>query len=274
MKAKKSLGQNFLNSPDVVREIIEAGKVSPQDQILEIGPGKGVLTHALLQTGARVVAIEKDDRMIQPLSEIFKNEIQEDRLRVIHGDALYIHARDIFKGDYKLIANIPYYITGEIIRKFFEEEHQPELIVLMVQKEVAERIVTRDGKESILSMSVKIYGTPRYIKTVEAAAFTPQPKVDSAILLIEQISKEFFTDHTISEKDFFTVLKAGFAHKRKLLVNNLQEVSKKEVIENTFEKLGINRKVRPEDLTYNEWQQLITTILSNSYDVGKEKSVG
>lgn len=256
MFAKKSLGQNFLNSPHAITEIVQAGKVNERDTVLEIGPGKGVLTKALLETGAHVIAIEKDDRMIPLLQEKFTTEIEHKKLTLIHGDILELTIQDILKDEYKLIANIPYYITGEILRKFFEETHQPELMVLMVQKEVALRIA-RDPKESILSVSVKVYGRPEYIRTVKASAFIPAPNVDSAILLIDSISKNYFKEKNIDEKFFFEILKAGFAHKRKFLSKNLEIRVSKEKIEQAFNQLSLSPKSRAEDLNIQNWRELV-----------------
>lgn len=163
MKAKKSLGQNFLNSPSAVRSIITAGQVGKTDVVLEIGPGKGVLTKELLKTGAKVVAIEKDDRLIIFLSELFASEIDSGQFVLIHADILDLvsmdsmsqHLSEILGLKYKIIANIPYYITGEIIKRFHTTPKNPILMVLLVQKEVADRIIANDGKESVLSISVK-----------------------------------------------------------------------------------------------------------------------
>jgi len=258
--AKKSLGQNFLNSPHAVQEIIDAGAITQNETVLEVGPGKGVLTRALLNAGAHVTAVEKDDRMIPLLKEKFAAEIAAGKLTIIHADILEKKVADFGISSYKLIANIPYYITGELMRKFFEEDTQPERMVLMVQKEVAERIVARDAKESILSVSVKVYGTPKYIRTVKASAFIPAPNVDSAILLIEHISKDFFTQHSVSEKRFFELLKAGFAHKRKYLAKNLEDVTDKETIVRAFAEAEIDTKARAEDLSVETWKKLVEEI--------------
>lgn len=251
MFAKKSLGQNFLISTQPVRRMIECAKVVSGDTVLEIGPGKGVLTKALLATGARVIAIEKDDNLIPILQISFDAEIRTGQLTLIHGDVLTLfttHPTLLSKG-YKVVANIPYYITGEIIRMFLEADIQPETIALLVQKEVAERIVARDGKESILSISVKAYGIPEYGGTVKKSLFRPIPNVDSAIIAIHGISKTLFQTKQVSELRFFEVVKAGFAHKRKQLKNNL-----KGVIDDTkLETVGMRRA---EELTVQEWIDL------------------
>jgi len=256
VKAKKSLGQNWLKSESAVREIIKAADLREGELVLEIGPGRGILTKALLATDARVLAVEKDDRLIDLLKEKFAIEIKTKKLILIHDDILKIdfskclHAYKL--NSYKLVANIPYYITGRIIRKFLSEEKiQPNRMVLMVQKEVARRIMARDKKESLLSLSVKVYGALKYIKTVPAGAFEPKPKVDSAILLIENISRDFFAD--ISEQKFFALLKKGFGQKRKLLKSNLG------VGEEVLPACHIPAKARAENLTLENWKCLVKT---------------
>ncbi|MEK7574797.1 MAG: 16S rRNA (adenine(1518)-N(6)/adenine(1519)-N(6))-dimethyltransferase RsmA [Patescibacteria group bacterium] len=251
MFQKKSLGQNFLKSKKVLSDIVQAGKIQPGETVLEIGPGEGSLTEVLLSAGAKVVAVEKDRRLIPVLKQKFAKEIANGSLTLNEADILDFNPSSSLKASsYKLIANIPYYITGMILEKFLSGENPPTLMVLMVQKEVAERIMARDGKESILSMSVKVYGTPRYVGTVKAGNFVPAPNVDSAILAIENISKKFFAD--VSEEKFFAVMKAGFAHKRKQLLGNLK-TNWPNITTETLIKIGLNPKIRAEDLTLENW---------------------
>ncbi len=257
MYAKKSLGQNFLKSKEALRLIQDAAKLTGSDVVLEIGPGKGALTEVLLAQAGKVIAVEKDEELIPILQEKFKVEIEQKKLELISGDILEIDLDSLlsqYSYTYKLAANIPYYITGVLLRKFLTEMHQPSRMVLLVQKEVAERIVARDEKESILSLSVKAYGKPKYIKTVKAKYFSPEPNVDSAILLIENISKDFFTD--ISEEKFFTLIKEGFAHKRKMLMGNIKELFPNQNLLELFEKLNISPKARAEDVPLEKWKEL------------------
>jgi 16S rRNA (adenine1518-N6/adenine1519-N6)-dimethyltransferase len=255
MIQKKSLGQNFLKSISIVRRIVKAGEITSSDFVIEIGPGKGILTGALLETGATVVTIEKDSSLIPFLQEKFQEEIMGGQLILVEGDILKFSVKEIFDkakkkiSAYKLCANIPYYITGEIIRKFLEESDQPENMVLLLQREVAKRIVASDKKESILSLSVKVYGKPKYIETVKKTMFTPAPKVDSAVLLIENISKENFASENISSESFFKVIKRAFAHKRKKLSGNLKGIVGKEILEKYKDN-------RAEDLTLVDWINL------------------
>lgn len=256
IRAKKSLGQNFLKSGKAISDIIEAAGLSTEDTVLEIGPGKGVLTEALLKKAGKVVAVEKDDRLIDYLKDKFAAEIKSDKLILVHEDVLDFNPLNykLKAISYKLIANIPFYITGLIMRKFLESGPQPERIVLMVQKEVAERIVARgrrkpfdsaQGKESILSISVKVFGQPKLVKKISASCFSPKPKVDSAILLIENISSPFKS--SAEKKKFFEILKKGFSHKRKLLKKNLG------MTEESLSACKIKTSARPEELSVKEW---------------------
>ncbi len=254
MIKKKSLGQHFLNSPKIVEDIVLAGKVSKEDVVLEIGPGEGVLTQKLLETGAHVISIEKDDRLIPELQKRFAKEISLKQLELIHADVLDVGITHITKNKYKLVANIPYYITGQIIRMFLESDRQPSEMTLLIQKEVADRIVARDGKESLLSLSVKIFGEPKISRLVGRGAFTPQPNVDSAVINIENISKEKLED--LKEELFFKVIHAGFAHKRKQLLPNLANIFAKNKLQEIFKKCNIDEKVRAEDLSLNAWVTL------------------
>jgi len=251
MFPKKSLGQNFLTNVGIVSSIVDAAALIPGERVLEIGPGKGILTKELLKRGINVTAIEKDKELIPLLQEKFAKEIFEKRLALINEDILNTEFQE---EKYKLVANIPYYITGQIIRKFLTSEKQPEKIVLLVQKEVAERIVAQNKKESLLSISVKIYGTPKYIKTVKAGSFTPAPSVDSAILLIDDISRDFFKG--ISENRFFEILHAGFAHKRKQLYGNLRAVFDENILREKMREAGISETIRAEDVSISEWKNL------------------
>lgn len=285
-KAKKSLGQNFLKSESALQAIIEAGEISSDDVILEIGPGKGALTKKLLEESNHVVAVEKDHDLFEFLKEKFSKEIAEKKLILLNEDILEIKPSADFllwgvsqadgpKGsavpagtdsdpkkeeskegqhNYKIIANIPYNITGAILKKFLTEKNpsgigprasQPKMMVLMVQNEVAKRIVARDQKESILSISVKAYGEPKMIMKVPARYFSPAPKVDSAVIVIKNISRKILVENKVNEEKFWEIVHAGFAHKRKKLSNNL-----KKVIKNIPEKW---KDKRAEDLRLEDW---------------------
>jgi len=257
MFAKKSLGQHFLRSEKALTSIRDAADPKGDDIILEIGPGEGVLTEILLGFAGKVVAVEKDDELYEFLKTHFEPAIEKGKLDLVHGDILDFDPEILrFYHDftYKLVANIPYNITGAIFRKFLSATYQPQLMVVLVQKEVAERVVARDGKESILSISIKAYGMPKYIETVKAGSFSPPPKVDSAILSIEDISKAFFKN--FSEEAFFQMLRAGFASKRKKLSSNLGVIYPKERVEAAFQALALDTNTRAEDVNIETWGKL------------------
>ncbi len=254
MLKKKSLGQHFLTSSHYIELIADTATVTKGESVLEIGPGEGALTAELLKRGARVTAIEKDRRLIPFLTERFRDAIADGSLTIREGDILELSAKDIgLHPGYALVANIPYYITGAILEKFLTEELQPSRAVLLVQKEVAERIA-RSTKESILSLSVKVFGKPSYIKTVPAGAFSPPPQVDSAILKIEAISRQNFTAPE-QERRFFSIVRAGFAQKRKLLKRNLESVLGEKAAF-ALTDAGIPDKARAEDVPLIDWLKL------------------
>jgi 16S rRNA (adenine1518-N6/adenine1519-N6)-dimethyltransferase len=248
MQKKKSLGQHFLHNKFYLNAVADTAHVVPGELLVEIGPGEGALTQALLERGARVIALEKDSRLISLLREKFSGK----NFEVVEGDALDFKPPKT----YKLVGNIPYYISGALFKKFFSEQNLPERLVFLIQKEVAQRITghpsTGSGsqKESILSLSVKAYGAPRYIKTVPRGAFSPPPKVDSAILAVENISRKNFLS-AAHEKKFFELVKKGFSKKRKFLLNNLGKEHS-----NILENVGISVKVRAEDVPLAKWLHL------------------
>jgi 16S rRNA (adenine1518-N6/adenine1519-N6)-dimethyltransferase len=261
--AKKSLGQHFLTSQSAITKIRDAADIVANDIVLEIGPGRGILTEMLVIFSGKVVAIEKDRDLIPFLEEKFAKEIAAGKLELLQEDILDFDP-EVMKfyqkdHDYKLVANIPYYITGAIIEKFLSTSCQPEQMVLLVQKEVAERIIARDKKESILSIAVKAYGTPKIIAKVPAGAFNPPPKVDSAILSIERISRDLFKD--CDEFLFFKIVKGVFGKKRKQIGATLGEILKnKDLAKKSLTAVGIDTKARPEDLTLDNWKKLVQVL--------------
>ena len=245
------LGQHFLTAQWAARTLAEAVRIEPGDTVLEIGPGTGNLTKELLREGAQVIAVEKDTALITTLSARFAEEIARGQLTVVSSDIREFDAEQfgLTAGEYVLAANIPYYITGEIIRTFLTAREYPARVALLIQKEVAERIA-RSKKESVLSLSVKAFGEAKYVKTVSRGCFSPPPSVDSAILLIDKISHASFK--SVREERFFEIIKAAFSQKRKMLGNSLQGV----VDETTLERAGLDPKTRPETVTLKEWLRL------------------
>jgi len=269
-KSKKRLGQNFLKSSAIARDLVHAAEINARDTVVEVGPGKGNITKLLLERAKKVIAVEKDKELIEYLQEKFSAEIKNKKLILIHEDILKFNPKSykLIPNSYKLVGNIPYYLTARLFRTFLECEIQPKTIAFIIQKEVAKRIVARDGKESILSISVKAYGIPRYIKTIKARYFSPQPKVDSAILVIENISKKYFKN--IQEDKFFELIKIGFSSKRKKLVTNFKNprinprVNPRDyprVFTEVFEDAGISPDARAEDLSLDDWRGLIKKLL-------------
>lgn len=263
--AKKSLGQNFLTSIPARIAIVKAGNINKNDIILEIGPGKGFLTEGLLESGAEIVALEKDRDLLPILSEKFSKEISSRQLLLIEGDALNFPEKYLEKlgNSYKLIANIPYYITGAILRYYLSKNNQPSQMVVLVQKEVAERVVAKDGKESMLSLSIKVYGIPKIVYRVNKGSFYPVPKVDSAVLSIENISRNNFNNQ-YHEDIFFKCIHSGFSHKRKFMLSNMKADFSKIDLKSIFEESGIKDNARAEDVTLSQWLQLSSNISTQS----------
>ena len=217
---------------------------------LEIGPGTGMLTRELLKKAKKVIAVEADNELFEKLKSDFADEIANGRLELIRGDIRNypLHTAIAVKRGYCVVANIPYYLTGEMFRMFLTAENQPKAMTLLVQKEVADRIVARDGKESILSLSVKAYGTPKREFLVPRGAFKPAPNVDSAVLSISNISRKHFAT-TEEDQRFFAFLHAGFAHKRKFVRNNLSDAG--------LPTGDIPEKTRAEDMPLSDWLTLL-----------------
>ncbi len=254
MLPKKSLGQNFLTSIPARIAIVKAGDLSSSDTVLEIGPGKGFLTKGLLESGAKVIALEKDRELIPILSETFASEVASKQLTIIEGDALEFDPKSygLLSNGYSLIANIPYYITGAILSRYLSHSHQPSTMVVLVQKEVAERVCARDGKESLLSLSVKCYGDPKLVYRVSRGSFFPIPSVDSGVLQIKNITRTNFKNQ-YHEALFFKLIHAGFAHKRKFAISNIKNIFKDKDIPALFKEVELSEKVRAEDVPLNVW---------------------
>lgn len=261
LSAKKSLGQNFLNSPAVPKKMADAGDISSHDTVLEIGPGTGVLTKELLSRAHHVIAIEADARAVSILTEQFASELSSKKLTLVHGDVrtLNLSTLGLRANRYKVVANIPYYLSGFLFRTFLETDIQPSCLVFLVQKEVAERIV-RDAKESLLSLSIRAYGTPLYVQTVKKGNFTPQPKIDSAIVAVTDISKKHF--NSVSERDFFALIHAGFKSRRKQLIGNLSDFYERADLVAVFSALGLEPHVRGEDLPLATWLKLASRLVA------------
>lgn len=247
--AKKSLGQNFLRNIGAISSIVRAAGDVSRKAVLEIGPGLGDLTNELLSQGAIVTAVEKDARLIPHLHERFPGEIAGGRLHLIEDDFLRFNL-EAMGASYAVVANIPYYITGALFRKILSRENPPETAVLLVQKEVGERVVAKDGKESLLSLAVKLYGTPSIAGIVKKEQFSPRPKVDSAILAIKSIAAPDLSLEM--ENRLWTLARTAFNQKRKTLGSSLGTLCSEEV----FMESGVAKERRPESLSVAEWISL------------------
>ena len=224
IKPNKLLGQNFLTDKSVLKKIIETADLSPTDTVLEIGPGTGILTKELAQVVKRVIAVEKDPKMVKILQQELAGL---DNVKIIEGDIRNFEFANLqISKDYKVVANIPYYLTATIIRKFLEIERPPEFMVLMLQKEVAERICSKPGKMSLLAVSVQFYADAKIVSGVSKNCFWPAPKIDSAIIKIIPFDSAQGRPQ-ISPDLFFKIVKACFSGKRKQIHNTLTNKNNK-----------------------------------------------
>ncbi|XOU94418.1 MAG: 16S rRNA (adenine(1518)-N(6)/adenine(1519)-N(6))-dimethyltransferase RsmA [Candidatus Kerfeldbacteria bacterium] len=258
IRPTRQSGQNFLICKDVLDKIIRTSEIYPQEKVLEIGPGFGTLTNRLLEAQASVTSVELDRNLAKFLSnnKLFKN------LNLIRGDIIHewLGLKKDFKNlDYKLIANLPYSLTSLIFRMFLSERPRPKKIVVLIQKEVAERIVAVPGKMSMLSIAVQFYGEPKIIDIVKPECFWPSPEVQSAILEVDNIGldtkkyKKMLGN--VKDEQFFKIAKIGFSAKRKQLHNNLANGlhKKSEEIKAFLTNLNINPAIRAQDLTIKQW---------------------
>ena len=252
---KKSLGQNFLTSDVVPRWLADAARLTPGETVLEIGPGTGMLTRELLGRGVKVVAIETDQRAVAILEEAFPEAISSGQLTLHHSDARELDLANLGLTDhgFTVVANIPYYLSGFLLRRLLETTIQPKTLVFLMQKELVARIA-RDKKASLLSLSVRAFGDPAYVKTVTRGHFNPSPKVDSAILAITNINRDRLLG--VGAEFFFTLLHLGLGSKRKQLIANLSSAFPREAIASALSTLEVSPTVRGEDLTLAEWVSL------------------
>jgi 16S rRNA (adenine1518-N6/adenine1519-N6)-dimethyltransferase len=258
-----NLGQHFLKSHAIINTIISTANVGEKSKVLEVGPGKGILTLALLQNGAKVVAIEKDSKLYKYLQEKFTKYLLSKQLILANEDILTFDIKKYLNTseEYKIVANIPYYITGSFLKKFLTHEYKPSSITILVQKEVAERITKRNNKQSMLSLSVWTYGKPKIIAKVKKQLFSPPPQVDSSILHISEISNNFFVQNNIAEAQFFKLIRIAFSQKRKLLSNSLKHLLLMNKNADALKKAGIAQNARPEDVPISSWA-ILTKLLS------------
>jgi len=273
LRPSRGLGQNFLIDKKAVRKIIAAADLKPGDLVLEIGPGLGVLTQEMAKkvkparnafgiadAGGKVVAVEKDPKMVTVLEETLKDH---KNVEIIQEDILKFQITNYKSqiGNYKIVASLPFYLTAPVIRKFLEAGSQPELMALIVQKEVAQRITARPPKMNLLAVSVQFYAEPKIVSYVSKKSFWPQPKVDSAIINLKAKSEKRKVDKDL----FFKIAKAGFSQPRKMLINNLSKNLKADKIktEGWLCKNNVQPTQRAETLSIKDWINLTESFRIN-----------
>lgn len=254
LSPSKAYGQNYLISDAPIQKMIEAAGIDTEDTVIEIGPGFGILTFALAQKAKKVIAFEIEKK----LKSYWDEKILEfPNVEIIWGNVLkeftVHHPR--FAGHYTLVANLPYHITSNVFRIILEAEHKPKKIVVMVQKEVADRIVAKPGDMSVLAVSVQYYGAPRIVTKVAKGSFWPSPKVDSAVIEVDV--KQTKTDN-VTDENFFRIVKIGFSNKRKQLWRNLVDGMglDKILVRNILKEVTGNEIIRAQELSVDDWKQV------------------
>ncbi len=263
IKPTKGLGQNFLVDDNALQKIIIAADISPDDEVLEIGPGFGHLTRYLAAKSKVVHAVEIDQKIIPAIRSVMKDF---NNLNLVKADIMEydLSKLDLPQG-YLVVANIPYYITSALIKKLIEHEIKPKRLVLTIQKEVGERICSKQGNHSILSLSVQVYGKPRISSVIKGTSFFPAPKVDSAVIRIDIMGDPAVNREKIPI--FFRLVKAGFSQKRKMLRNTISAGMHwdKEKTEEILNNAGIDPKARAQTLSIDDWKNL-TDLVCNLKD--------
>lgn len=253
--AKKSLGQHWLHDQTILADIVASADVGATDMVLEIGPGPGSLTELLVRRAGQVIAVELDARLAADLPR----RVTDDNLRVITEDILQFDFTTLPAG-YKVVANIPYYLTGKLLRVLSESANPPAVAVLLLQKEVAERVASEPGSMSILSVTTQFYWQVDLGGIVPAKLFTPPPKVDSQILILKRRSEPLFEG--VEATEFFRIVKAGFAQPRKTLLNNLSAGlhRSRDEAQSICDRASIDARRRAQTLSLEEWQQLYRSL--------------
>ncbi len=253
---RKRLGQNFLTDPAVLERIVTAADLSASDLVVEVGAGVGTLTGALAERAGRVLALELDDQLVDILRERFSTSAN---VEIIHGDVLRVALSDLVDRSYKVVGNLPYYITSAVLRRFLSGTPRPQLMVVTVQREVAERAIAEPGKMSLLAVSVQFYGHPRIVARIPAGAFYPVPKVDSAVMRIDLGEQPVVhLGEGVDDAAFFRVVRAGFSQKRKKLRNSLSAgLGLAPVLaDESLEQAGVDPGRRAETLSLQEWARV------------------
>lgn len=265
---RQSLGQNFLHDEGLLARIAAAAELAPEDEVLEVGPGLGALTRQLCRLARRVVAVELDGRLLPALEDQLAGCAN---VELVHADVLSLDPADWFAKPYAVVANVPYYITGAILRHLLESRPRPRRLVLTVQREVADRLTARPPEMSLLAVSVQYYGRVKLVSAIKAGAFWPRPEVDSAVVRVD-VEERFLGagagEHGKKgeeEAAFFRVVRAGFSEKRKQLKNNLRRLGlSDEAIAAALGSAGIDGRRRAETLRVDEWGRLVEALHQES----------
>ena len=250
-------GQNFLINPYVIKKIINTADLNKNDKVLEIGSGFGALTIQIAQHVKKIIGIEINKKIFQALKEQVKDY---KNIIIIQDDILKVNINDLKLKNYKykIIANLPFNITGLVLKQFLSQKPKPESMILILQKQVGQRIVAKPGKMSLLSCSVQFYSSPYIVYNISKNNFYPKPKVDSILIKLNLFKKPLFKN----EARFFNIIKAGFLHPRKYVINNLIKsgIINKEDLIKIFNILGLNTKIRAQELSINDWIKLTNSI--------------
>lgn len=255
----KALGQHFLHDQNVVRRIASLAAVGDQDTVVEVGPGLGILTAELARRARRVIAIEKDLELATWLAEVAPANVE-----IVNADALQLDPDQLPTPPYKVVANLPYNVGNAIIRRFLEAERSPTAMTVMVQREVASRIIAEPPNMSILAVAVRFFGDPRFGFRVGRGAFIPPPNVDSSVIRIELHEPAL---PRAEWQSFFDLMRGGFGQRRKQLVNTLAESAgvSKDKIRANLTKIGLSPQARPEELSLEQWVDLYSNLRSGSH---------
>ncbi len=265
LRPVRGRGQNFLCDPKVVEAMTDAAGVGSEDRVLEIGPGPGILTEELISRGARVLAVELDPA----LARVVEERVVSDRFEVLRGDALDFSSAELAgrleagEGEYKVVANLPYSITSDALRKFITERPRPSSFTVMVQREVADRVVAGPPGMSLLAVVIQIYGQARKVMNVPAGAFFPKPKVNSAVLHVRLYDEMELAGRLggVEPEKLIGLARECFSERRKQLKNTLARRFPKDVLEQAFESSGISPTQRPERLSIADWVRLTAALI-------------
>jgi 16S rRNA (adenine1518-N6/adenine1519-N6)-dimethyltransferase len=261
---KKSLGQHWLKDPQVLQNICDVAELTEKDTVLEIGPGTGTLTEKLLESGASVIAIEKDDLLAAILQEnlphhesaVSKDGSWKQQIQVVKGDILEYDLNQL----YKVVANIPYYLTSNLLRVLSESKNSPSKMVLLIQKEVAQRICSGPGDMSILAVSVQLFYEPKLDQVIDSSKFTPPPKVDSQVIILDKHQEPLFEN--LDYQKFFRIVKAGFSEKRKKLRSSLSGGlgMDKRKVDLLLKRAQISPDSRAQELSLQQWHDIYSAM--------------